>query len=175
LNEKQENNQNNHPSDEDLSALAEGNVSDWMRAEILAHVGKCEKCSFILTEVASFKDSARSFDNPQNQISPLKINLIKRDDSESPEAGSNGKVTRPWRNPGDSFYFWIASAIFILSFLLEGYRMPLLVAAAFFGLLAIIDYSHRNFLAPLIKAWREGDDTKAEEVIQELKDRFKIG
>jgi hypothetical protein len=175
LNEKPENIKNDHPSDEDLSALAEGNVSDWMRAEILAHVGKCEKCSFILTETASFKDNAPSFNTPQSQISPLKINLIKRDDSESAQPGSSGKITRPWRNPGDSFYFWIAASIFILSFLFESYRMQLLVATAFFGFLAILDYSHRNFMAPLIKAWREGDDTKAEEVIQELKDRFKIG
>lgn len=174
MNEKPENTLNNHPSDEDLSALAEGNVSDWMRTGLLAHIEKCEKCSFILTEVASFKDSVSTINAPSSQISPLKINLIKRDDSESAQLGPTGKIKRPWRNPGDSFYFWIAATIFILSFLLEEYRMQLLVATAFFGLLAILDYSHRNFLAPLIKAWREGDDTKAEEVIQELKDRFKI-
>ncbi len=164
-----------HPDHEDLAAVAEGNVSPWIRKRILEHIENCESCRFILVELTKQVDEVPDFELPATEDKPLEIIMVEKptEDKQSEDPVKDSK--RPWRRAGDTFFFWITGSMFILSLLIKELNMHFLVAVAFFGILAIVDYSYKNIFASLVKAWREGDDEKADEVIEELKDRFKVG
>ena len=165
----------NHPDHEDISCVAEGNVSSFVRGYVLEHIDKCESCRFVLTELSKQIDEIPDIELKESDDIPLQIEMIEEKIQENLGESPVKTEGRPWRRSGDTLYFWVAGSLGILSLLFSNYNAHLLVAGAIFGLLAIVDYSHRNIFDPLVKAWREGDDEKADEVIKNLKDRFKIG
>lgn len=164
-----------HPDHEDLAAVAEGNISPWIRQRILEHIENCESCRFILVELAKQVDEIPDLELPAVEDKPLEIKMVDKSSEDNQTEVSFKDFKRPWRRAGDTFFFWVAGSMFVISLLTTQLNMHFLVAGAFFGLLAVVDYSYRNIFASLLKAWREGDDAKADEVIEQLKDRFKIG
>jgi len=188
-----------HPDNEDIAQVAEGNASAWMREMILEHADSCERCRFVLAELARTSNEIGDLTLPESLSEPLKLEIfticpscnkrVSASGKNCPECGKDlgipskssepekqeKREPRPWRRQGDTTFFWVAGCLFILSLIFPQYSVQLLIAGAFFGILAIIDYSHRNIFAPLVRAWREGDETKAAEVIEDLKERFKIG
>ena len=188
-----------HPSHEDVAETADGTASSWMRERVLDHADSCERCRFVLAELVRESSEIVDLKPPQDYVKPLHLEVLTECPSckakinpscgHCPECGIDLKASeskpeldikakrepRPWRRQGDTFFFWIAGCMFILALMFPLYNMHFLLAGAFFGILAIIDYSHRNIFAPLIRAWREGDEDKASEVIDQLRDRFKTG
>ncbi|MFH1515844.1 MAG: hypothetical protein ABIG42_10345, partial [bacterium] len=145
----------NHPDHEDLSSVAEGNVSAFIRGSVLEHIDHCESCRFVLTELAKQVDKIPDMDFSDSTDIPLQIEMIDRDIHQKQNESAQENKPRPWRRSGDTLYFWVAGSLGILSLLITRYDAHLLVAGAIFGLLAIVDYSHRNIFDPLVKAWRE--------------------
>lgn len=188
-----------HPNDEDIAQVADGTASEWLREMILEHADCCERCRFVIAELARIADELGELKLPDEISKPLKLDVfticpscgkrVSASGSNCPECGENlgipqpeqapakqGKrEPRPWRRQGDTTFFWVAGCFFILSLIFTQYSIQLLIACGFFGILAIVDYSQRNVFAPLVKAWREGDEDKAAEVIEDLKERFKVG
>jgi hypothetical protein len=163
-----------HPDPEDLSVIAEGSGSSWLRNQVLSHITSCEKCSFVLAEVTRGVEEMPDL-VLNGSPSPLQIELVEKESIKgSLDNKETEKIKRPWRYPGDTFNFWIAGSFFFLSLLLPSIQVQLLIATAIFGLLAAFDYSHRNIFNPLIDAWRSGDEGKASEAIDRLRDRFKV-
>ncbi len=164
-----------HPDHEDLAAVAEGNISPWIRKRILEHIESCESCRFILVELAKQVDEVPDLALPAVENKPLEMKMVEVSSGDEQTDEPVKGFKRPWRRAGDTFFFWVAGSMFVISLITTQLNIHFLAAGAFFGLLAVVDYSYRNIFASLVKAWRDGDDEKADEVIEQLKDRFKIG
>jgi len=185
-----------HPGHEDVAQTADGLASSWMRERVLEHADSCERCRFVLAELVRQSGEIVDLKPPQDYTRPLKLEVfiecpscgkkINPSNGNCPECGADlnpassaekkeKREPRPWRRQGDTFFFWIAGCMFILALMFPKYNLHFLLAGAFFGILAIIDYSHRHLFAPLVRAWRDGDEDKAAEVLDELRDRFKTG
>jgi hypothetical protein len=188
-----------HPDHEDIALVADGNASAWIRETVIEHTDSCERCRFVLAELVRCTSEIGDLKPPKSLSEPVKLELyticpscskrVSASGETCPECGKNlgiptrtsespkpeKRTRRPWHRQGDTTFIWIAGCMFFISLLLPRYTVHFLSAGGFFGILAIIDYSHRNIFAPLIKAWREGDEEKAEEVIEDIKEHFKIG
>ena len=164
-----------HPDHDELGCIAEGNASQWLRNQVMGHIKMCDSCRFVLSELVMHVDDVPDLVLPADTSSPINLKIVEGKEADEALVPKEERAKRPWRYPGDTLNLWISGSLFFLSLLITKYQVHFIVAAAFFGFLAAIDYSHRNIFTPLIDAWRTGDEEKASEAIQKLRDRFKIG